>query len=332
MGSIPETEQVPPLARLNHKGEAHLINCTYFMNIKMNDKFVAHTNAQAESNLSNLLANSRQDNVLVDSKVVPMQDLTGISSRRGLENAIICENQIVNVVSNSYGHLPNEKFFLGVEEKLIDADIYYQQRSINRDNRSFVVDYILADDRYKIEVKGDKDILRPMLRFVNSYDGSCKTSGSFGFWRKVCDNGLHVAQTHIGFSVKHSGAIVDIVMPKLDEIVGQFMDNEFFTLKRKFEVLAERPVYNLEDYVKVTAKSLGLFKYEASDKNPEPSANARFIFDVVERETRQLNTQPNQWIVYNAFNELIHGKLKKTFDQQRTLDEKLFESVYANVI
>jgi hypothetical protein len=238
----------------------------------------------------------------------------------------------VNVVSNSYGHLPNEKFFLGVEEKLIDADIYYQQRSINRDNRSFVVDYILADDRYKIEVKGDKDILRPMLRLVNSYDGSCKTSGSFGFWRKVCDNGLHVAQTHIGFSVKHSGAIADIVMPKLDEIVGQFMDNEFYTLKRKFEVLAERPVYNLEDYVKVTAKTLGLFKYEASDKNPEPSANARFIFDVVERETKQLNTQPNQWIVYNAFNELIHGKLKKTFDQQRTLDEKLFESVYANVI
>jgi hypothetical protein len=180
-----------------------------------------------------------------------------------------------------------------------------------------------------VEVKGDKDILRPMLRFVNSYDGSCKTSGSFGFWRKVCDNGLHVAQTHIGFSVKHSGAIADIVMPKLDEIVGQFMDNEFFTLKRKFEVLAERPVTNLEGYVKATAKSLGLFKYESSDKNPEPSANARFVFDVVERETRLLNTRPNEWIVYNAFNELIHGKLKKTFDQQRVLDERLFETIYA---
>ena len=301
------------------------------MSIKMNDKFNAFglTQEQTESKLSHLLANSRQDNVLVTSEVVPLEKLTGMPSRRGLENAIICENQIVNVVSNSYGHLPNEKFFLGVEEKLIDADIYYQQRSINRDNRSFVVDYILADDRYKVEVKGDKDILRPMLRFVNSYDGSCKTSGSFGFWRKVCDNGLHVAQTHIGFSVKHSGAIADIVMPKLDEIVGQFMDNEFFTLKRKFEVLAERPVTNLEGYVKATAKSLGLFKYESSDKNPEPSANARFVFDVVERETRLLNTRPNEWIVYNAFNELIHGKLKKTFDQQRVLDERLFETIYA---
>lgn len=295
---------------------------------KLQDKFSARTPQEAASKLDSILANSRQDNVLVDSSIVPLQSLTGIASRRGLENAIVCENQIVNVVSNSYGHLPNEKFFLGVEEKLIDADIYYQQRSINRDNRSFVVDYVLADDRYKVAVKGEQDVLRPMLRFVNSYDGSCKTSGSFGFWRKVCDNGLHVAQTHIGFSVKHSGAIADIVMPKLDEIVAKFMDNEFYSLKRKFEVLAERPVYNLEDYVKFTAKTSGLFKYESSDKNPEPSANARFVFDVVERETKLLNTRPNQWIVYNAFNELLHGKLKKTFDQQRTLDERLFETIY----
>ena len=296
---------------------------------KLQNKFSARTPEEAASRLDSILANSRQDNVLVDSSIVPLQSLTGIASRRGLANAIVCENQIVNVVSNSYGHLPNEKFFLGVEEKLIDADIYYQQRSINRDNRSFVVDYVLADDRYKVAVKGEQDVLRPMLRFVNSYDGSCKTSGSFGFWRKVCDNGLHVAQTHIGFSVKHSGAIADIVMPKLDEIVAKFMDNEFYSLKRKFEVLAERPVYNLEDYVKFTAKTSGLFKYESSDKNPEPSANARFVFDVVERETKLLNTRPNQWIVYNAFNELLHGKLKKTFDQQRTLDERLFETIYA---
>jgi hypothetical protein len=119
-------------------------------------------------------------------------------------------------------------------------------------------------------------------------------------------------------------------MPKMNEIVSKFMDNEFYTLKRKFEVLAERPVNNLEGYVKATAKSLGLFKYEASDKNPEPSANARFIFDVIDRETKQLNTRPNQWIVYNAFNELLHGKLKKTFDQQKNLDEKLFETIYAS--
>ena len=72
-----------------------------------NDNFSAHSMESAESKLSHILANSRQDNVLVTSEVVPLEKLTGMPSRRGLENAIICENQIVNVVSNSYGHLPN---------------------------------------------------------------------------------------------------------------------------------------------------------------------------------------------------------------------------------
>lgn len=293
-------------------------------------RFSAHTTADAERKIDSILTNSRQDNVFVESSIISLSEITGMPTRKGLEQAVICEGQIVNVVSSSYGHLDNRNFYYEAESKLIDADIYYKQRSINKDNRSFAVDYVLADDRYKVCVKGETDVLRPMLRFVNSYDGSCKTSGSFGFWRKVCDNGLHVAHTEIGFSVKHRGDIAEVVMPKMNEIVSKFMDNEFYTLKRKFEVLAERPVNNLEGYVKATAKSLGLFKYEASDKNPEPSANARFIFDVIDRETKQLNTRPNQWIVYNAFNELLHGKLKKTFDQQKNLDEKLFETIYAS--
>jgi hypothetical protein len=291
-------------------------------------RFSAKTTAGAERKIDSILENSRQDNVFVESSIISLSEITGMDTRKGLEQAVICENQIVNVVSSSYGHLDNRKFYYEAEAKLIDSDIYYKQRSINKDNRSFAVDYVLADDRYKICVKGEEDVLRPMLRFVNSYDGSCKTSGSFGFWRKVCDNGLHVAHTEIGFSVKHRGNIADVVMPKMNEIVSKFMDNEFYTLKRKFEVLAERPVFNLESYVKATAKSLGIFKYEASDKNPEPSANARFVFDVIARESRQLNTRPNQWIVYNAFNELLHGKLKKTFDQQKNIDEQLFETIY----
>ena len=303
---------------------------TALTEMNQQSRFMARNSAEAERNITNILENSRQDNVFVESSIVSLSEITGMQTRRGLEQAVICENEIVNVVSSSYGHLDNRKFYYEAESKLIDADIYYKQRSINKENRSFAVDYVLADDRYKVCVKGETDVLRPMLRFVNSYDGSCKTSGSFGFWRKVCDNGLHIAHTEIGFSVKHRGNIADVVFPKMDEIVAKFMDNEFYTLKRKFEVLAERPVHNLEGYVKATAKSLGLFKYEASDKNPEPSANARFIYDVIARETRQLNTQPNQWIVYNAFNELLHGKLKKTFDQQRNIDEKLFETIYAS--
>ena len=71
-------------------------------------------------------------------------------------------------------------------------------RSINRDNRSFAVDYILSDENWIVKVKNVNDKLRPMLRFTNSYDGSCRTSGHFGFFREVCSNGLHIAQSEIG--------------------------------------------------------------------------------------------------------------------------------------
>lgn len=277
----------------------------------------------------NLKGTLRNDNVFITSEVKSLELITGMPTRRGLDRAIISEGEIVNVVSKSYGHLPNEDFYYEVERKLIDADIYYATRSINRENRSFAVDYILQDERYHINVKNGNDKIRPMLRFTNSYDGSCKTTGHFGFFREVCSNGLHVAHSNIGFSVKHRGDVAQIVIPEVRAIVDKFMDNEYYSIHRKFEVLAERPITDLKDFVKITAEKLDLFKFEASDSNPLPSLNARMVIDIVNREAKQLNTAPNMWLGYNAFNEVLHDKLKKTFEAQRNLDAKLLDTILA---
>jgi hypothetical protein len=267
----------------------------------------------------------QNDNVFVKSQLVSLAEITGMPTRKGLEKALISEGEIVNVVSKSYGHLPNEKFFAEVEHKLIDTGIEYQTRSINRENRSFAVDYILNDESYHINIKNGLDKLRPMLRFTNSYDGSCKTSGHFGFFREVCSNGLHVAHQQIGFAVKHKGDVVQIVLPEIKAIVKKFMDNEFYSLHKKFEVLAERPIKNLDEFVKVTAEKFKLFQYECSATNSNPSLNARMVLDIVARESKLLGTRPNMWLAYNAFNEVLHGKLKKTFEAQKQLDAKILE-------
>ncbi len=107
------------------------------------------------------------------------------------------------------------------------------------------------------------------------------------------------------------------------------MDNEFYTLSRKFELLAERPIKDIEAFVKLTADKLKLFQYESSEKNPNPSLNARMVIEGINRESNLLNVRPNLWLGYNAFNELLHGKLKKTFEAQKQIDSKLFELVYA---
>lgn len=271
----------------------------------------------------------QQDNVIVNSEIRDFAELVGMPTRKGYEQVIISEGEIVNVVSNAYGHLPNEKFFLVVEEKLIDAGVQYDTRSINRNNRSFAVDYILNDDRYNIVVANGKDIIKPMLRFVNSYDGSSKTSGHFGYFRQVCTNGLHVAETKMSFSVKHKGSICEFVLPEIQMLVNEFLNNEYYTLKPKAEFLSGAIISDVQKFVKQVCEDTQVFKYEKSDKNPDASLNATTVMDTIRAEASYLSVEPNMWLGYNAFNEILHNKFQKSFEVQKNYDAKIFDSIYA---
>lgn len=267
----------------------------------------------------------QNDDIFVKNAILPITKISSIPARSGMDKVIISNGTIVNVVSKSYGHLPNQEFFYKVEEMLINSEINYITRSINRDNRSFAVDYILNDENYSVTIKNGADKIRPMLRFTNSYDGSCKTSGTFGFYREVCSNGLHTAKTNIGFSLRHRGNIKELVLPAIGKTIYKFLDNEFYEIRRKFEVMADFKIADPKEIVKRIADETKLFKFECSDKNAEPSLNARIILESIEHEQLQLKEDANMWMVYNAFNELLHTKLKKTFDQQEKLDKVIFE-------
>lgn len=271
----------------------------------------------------------QNDNVFVTNELVDFSQLVGgMKVRKGYEKALISEGEIVNIVSDAYGHLPNEKFFLVVEEKLIEADLQYDVRSINRGNRSFAVDYILNDANYVINVANGRDIIKPMLRFVNSYDGSSKTSGHFGYYRQVCSNGLHVAETKLSFSVKHKGSICEFVLPHIDELVANFISNEYYTLKPKAEFMSGVVISDVQKFVKDVCEKSAIFKYEKSDKNPEPSLNSSIVMETIRKEANALSVEPNLWLGYNAFNEILHGKFQKSFDIQKSLDAKIFDTIY----
>ena len=250
-----------------------------------------------------------------------------MESRKGLENAIISNGKIVNVVSKHYGHLPNEVFFRQAEQMLIDANLNYHKRSINRDDRSFVVDFII-DDKDQFTLKDKTDVILPMLRFKNSYDGSEKTSGHFGFYRQICSNGLHVSQEKIEFSIKHSKNNADLMMPRLNGLFEKFLDNEFYSIVQKFEQMKDFKIIDTEAFVKAILDQTELFRYECSDKNDNPSKKSREVIEILNYESLLLNEEPNLWLGYNAFNSVLHGTLKKTFSSQEKLDKKLFEEIY----
>jgi len=276
------------------------------------------------------LNNLQQDEIFVFSEMKSLKNLTGIESRRGLENAIISNGKIVNVVSNSYGHIPNELFFKKAEQMLIDANLKYHKQTINRLDRSFITDFIIEDDN-QFSVKNDTDLILPMLRFKNSYDGSEKTSGHFGFYRKICSNGLHVAETEVQFSIKHSKNNTHLIMPRLNLLFDKFLDNEFYTIVQKFDKMKEIEIIDTKAFVRDVLEKTKLFRYECSDKNNDPSKKSREVIEILNYEALLLNEAPNLWLGYNAFNSILHSKLKKSFSSQEKLDKKLFDEIYEMV-
>lgn len=281
------------------------------------------------------------DNIYVNPALESVSELTGYDTRKGLEKFVTVDKTaghpedgriIINTVSNDYGFLANEVFYPQIEQRLEDAGLAYVKRSINRSNRSFTVDYILEDESMHVNIKKGKDKIKPMVRVVNSYDGSNQTTGHFGFFREICSNGLHVADTELKFKIRHRGDMQELVMPKVEELVAAFMDNEYYSLHRKFEVMAEAAISDVEGFVKYTLGKTGLLKYEKSEKNPEEaSAGAQFIIDIINNEAKELNSAPNLWLGYNAFNEYIHTQNTRPFFLQEKADRKLFDAVLEQV-
>lgn len=278
------------------------------------------------------------DNIYVNPELIDIKEVTGFEPRKGLEKFLMVDTedhkkQIVNIVSTQYGLLSNEQFFPMIESRLDDAGIGYQKRSINRKNRSFAVDYILEDDSLHVKIKNGKDLIKPMIRVINCYDGSNKTTGHFGFFREICSNGLHVANSELKFQLMHRGNMIELAMPKVEELVASFMDNEYYSLHKKFEVMAEKPLTDVEGFVKYTLGKTGLFKYEKSEKNPEEaSASAQLIIDVINAEAKELGTAPNLWLGYNAFNDYVHThQNNQYFNYQERDDRKLFNAILQQV-
>ncbi len=276
------------------------------------------------------LSNLQQDEIFVSSEMKSLKSLTQIESRRGLENAIISNGKIVNVVSKSYGHIPNQLFFKKAEKMLIDTGLKYRKRTINRADRSFITDFII-EDKNQFSLKNVNDPILPMLRFKNSYDGSEKTSGHFGFYREVCTNGMHVANAEISFSVKHTKNCVQLIMPRLNQLLEQFLNNEYYEITNKFNKMASVELIDTEKFVKEILEKTKLFKYECSDKNPSPSKKAIDVLEIIYNEPFGGYTSSNLWLGYNAFNWVLHNTLKKSFSQQEKLDKLLFDEIYTMV-
>jgi len=274
------------------------------------------------------------DNVYPTVAKMKLSDISDYPGNSKCSHVIISNGVVVNSVSGTYGLLKNEDFFKVVEDKLKEEHINFEAKYKAINNSHFAVDYILDGE---VEIKGNNarvaggDKIQPKIRLINSYDGSSPTLGFLGFYRKVCENGLHALKYEVDFRFKHREGNLKKAMPSLHQMIEKYKETEGIKLISRFEVLAEQQVKttDLEAVVKNIADSTKLFKFEKSDENISPSKNAQFVLDKIAFEADHFKTVPNKWLVYNAFNEWLNNdeRNSKLENHRVDLDAKLFATV-----
>ncbi len=270
--------------------------------------------------------------IFVNASMIETSKICDYPAASHISNTILSNGKIVNMVSADYGFISNQDFFGKFEQKLREERIQFEAKYTNYDDARFTADYILDGELFiKPEHKGKYgivDSIKPKLRLTNSYDGKVPLAGYFGFFRQICSNGLHAQVNDLAFQKRRTRSNIEIIFPTMSEMIEQYKKNDQVKIFRKYEVLAEKTIKKseLENIVKHFITSENLFKFEKSDKNPEPSIQSQFVLDTIAKECDTLHVKPNAWIVYNSINEWIYSdeRNKKDDGMRRNLDLKVF--------
>ena len=270
-----------------------------------------------------------------------------------LDKVIISNNKVVHTCSPSYGLLANQDFFGKMEEELVLEGLNFKTRSFNHNDSRFSVDYILNDESKIITVNdqrnnGIDDMIVPMIRLTNSYDGSLKTAGYLGFFRKICHNGMHMTTTQLEFKVKHTKGKMNLFIPNIEQLVQRFLSNEMFFIQDKIQKMKTHFIdeKQIESWIKELAKQdrvwadnseenylMRLRKAEESGKDiskvapAKESPNVEIVKNILIRDAESTGVEPNAWLLYSAFNEFIHSNTSQVFTNQKELDTRVFNSV-----
>jgi hypothetical protein len=271
------------------------------------------------------------EDIFIEAEMVDFKTATGYESRQGYENVIIAENKIVNVVSNSYGFISNQNFFRNFEGILMDEGINFQAKYKNVENQQFVADYIL-DGEQKVGTYKGTDLIQPKIRLQNSYDGKLLLSGYFGFFRQVCSNGLHTHKNELAFKIKRTQNNLLATPDKLVQMLDEYRNNTMIEIKSIFDELSKVELTDLNKAVRELSEKVDILTF--ANKKDIPTEKAVAVIDTIRRESNELKTKPNAWLLYNAFNELLYNdELNfKNEGMRKDLDMKLFAEVQGSYL
>jgi hypothetical protein len=210
--------------------------------------------------------------------------------------------KIVNFCSKIYGLVENKEIFPKIEE-LLSEQFTYRKSYKHINNCVFWADYELEGRNMFIGNIGFQDEVKPLIRIMHSYNGTVKYRAVMGFRRQICMNGLWGYVFDTQFELRHSvGNLKDIFQKTLDGVNTFLEQAEEFKLR--YDDMVTKTIRNPQEAVELITNSTSF-----------PKRQTDAVLERLLLESQQLNMEPNDWLLYNAFNYQINHNSDFTEDE-----------------
>lgn len=249
------------------------------------------------------------------------------------------EEKILNVCGDRY-NLRDNTLFVDIENALEANDINFKVKYEMTNHVVFTAKFVLytmggKDLAFQV---GEGDKVYPQISVRKSYNGLVKYAFLFGFFRLVCKNGLTIPVAEMkDFNFNYVGKHTE----KLDENIKHLRSRldlyldyvERNDVARRFLDLYDRKVENYADRVeevmnatKISLSGSGLASkdYDGRGKNFDT------VMDYIENEARSLNTEVNDWLIYNGLNSFIYKNNVKADEVRDKMDKDVMTYIIKN--
>lgn len=225
-------------------------------------------------------------------------------------------NKVLHLSGRNYQLITNEQLIMPIYDKLqsMFGESGFDVSCMSEDDRRFSARFVLKD---KVIEVAQKDYVNLMIEVQNSYDGSLRHSLGLSYFRQVCTNGLMAWRKETALDNKHVSDYVpnlEIIIKRLDEL-----DNSL----QQFRKLTERRVSSKE--IDGIMEKLREFKH--NDSFPKKLLSE--VSMKVHQEVEQLNSEPNAWILYNGFNNILnhHPSVGLAMDIKERVDRNVLRLI-----
>ena len=219
----------------------------------------------------------------------------------------------------------NRSIYMPILDIFDDLKIEYASKVRNISDAQFFVDFTI--EGYDTKLGNTNDVIKPMLKFKSSYDGSKQFGSSLGLWRQVCANGLMLpsdqkSEYDFDISGKNTKAIIAKIK-KMHLNVLNFCQN-MRGISNALVGMNTEAVLNIEDRITEAMNFAGLNLIDNLKFN-----TLAWIEDIIIKEANDVtlgyNGKVTNWLVYNGINQYINSDLlnKKDPEKRAFEDEKV---------